>query len=378
MATHDPSFTIGIEEEYLLVDIKTRDLANDPPAGLMEACRERLGDAVAAEFLRCQIEIGTPVCNTVAGARAHLIRLRGTIAEIAKPYGLAPLAVSTHPFARWRDQRHTDKARYRGLAEDLQMVVRRLMVSGMHVHVGIEDEALRFDLFRQLPYFLPHLLALSTSSPFWEGKRSGLMSYRLSVFDELPRRGLPEHFADASEYHRTVAMLVDAGLIEDATKIWWDLRPSAKFPTLEMRITDVVTRIDDVVAIAMLYRCIARMLYRLRKSNQRWRIYSRFILAENRWLAQRHGVRGQLVDFGKGALVGFAELIDELTGLVAEDAAFFSCEDAIGRIRKIAHDGTSADRQIAVFNKQRQAGASDKDALIAVVDHLREETLLGC
>ncbi len=378
MSTQAPSFSLGIEEEYLLIDTQTRDLASNPPPDLMRAAQAKLGASVAAEFLRCQIEIGTPVCHDARQAREHLLHLRGTIAEIASAYGLAPLAVSTHPFAHWRDQMPTDKDRYRDLAQDLQMVVRRLMVSGMHVHVGIEDENTRFDLFRQLPYFLPHLLALSTSSPFWESKRSGLMSYRLSVFDELPRRGLPEHFADAHEYHRTVAMLVDAGLIEDASKIWWDLRPSTKFPTLEMRITDVATRVDDVIAIAVLYRCIARMLYRLRLSNQRWRIYSRFIIAENRWLAQRYGVKGQLVDFGKGACVDFAALINELTGLIAQDAEFFGCEAEIEHVRNIVSTGTSADRQIARFDELKADGQSDTEALRGVVDWLRAETVRGC
>ncbi|MHA1559538.1 MAG: YbdK family carboxylate-amine ligase, partial [Alphaproteobacteria bacterium] len=214
----DPTFTVGIEEEYLLVDRETRDLVADPPAGLMRDCEKALGIAVRPEFLRCQIEVGTPVCSTMADARAELAKLRLNIAECSAEYGLAPIAASTHPFADWSEQRSTDRDRYNQLAEDLQVVARRLLVCGMHVHVGIEDEALRFDLFNQLPYFLPHFLALSASSPFWRGASTGLQSYRLSVLGELPRTGLPPSFESASEYHRTVETLVNVGEIEDGTK----------------------------------------------------------------------------------------------------------------------------------------------------------------
>ncbi|MEX2319000.1 MAG: carboxylate-amine ligase, partial [Bauldia sp.] len=287
--TPEPSLTIGIEEEYLLVDKETRDLVNDPPEALMEACARALGDHVSPEFLRCQIEIGTPVCRTIGEARHELARMRRVIAGEAGKHNLAPIAASTHPFADWHIQMNTDKDRYNKLARDMQVVARRLLICGMHVHLGVEDEALRIDLFNQLPYFLPHLLALSTSSPFWGGERTGLKSYRLAVFNELPRTGLPPTFADVSEYHRTVDTLVAVGEIEDGTKIWWDLRPSARFPTLEMRITDLCTRLDDAIAVAALYRCLARMLFRLRRSNQRWRNYSSFLINENRWLAQRFG-----------------------------------------------------------------------------------------
>src|SRR5690606_26994335 len=219
----------------------------------------------------------------------EIARLRRTIATAAAKHGLAPIAASTHPFAEWSQQRNTDKERYNTLARTMQVVARRMLICGMHVHLGIEDEALRFDLFGQLPYFLPHLLALSTSSPFWRGEPTGLRSYRLAVFNEMPRTGLPPAFASAEEYARTLDTLVRAGEIADGTKIWWDLRPSARFPTLEMRITDVCTRLDDGIAIAALYRCIARMLVRLRRRNQRWRHYSNFLIDENRWLAQRFG-----------------------------------------------------------------------------------------
>ena len=292
MSTVEPSFTVGIEEEYLLVDRATRALASDPPAELLRMCQDSRPGEVSPEFLRCQIEIGTPVCGSIAEARKELVRLRRTVADNAAEFGLAPLAASTHPFAEWDEQPHTDKERYNELAETMQVVARRLLICGMHVHVAVEDEALRIDLLSQLSYFLPHLLALSTSSPFWRGRKTGLHSYRLAVFNELPRTGLPDTFASPGEYQRTIDILVKAGLIEDGTKIWWDLRPSARFPTLEMRISDVCTRLDDAVAIAALFRCITRMLWRLRRNNQRWRQYPSFLIDQNRWLAQRDGVSG--------------------------------------------------------------------------------------
>lgn len=378
MATQEPSLSLGIEEEYLLVDRETRDLVNDPPKAFLEACTKALGEHVSPEFLRCQIEIGTPVCRTLAEARQELARMRLTIAEEAAKHNLAPIAASTHPFADWHFQLNTDKDRYNKLARDMQVVARRLLICGMHVHLGIEDEALRIDLFNQLPYFLPHLLALSTSSPFWGGERTGLKSYRLAVFNELPRTGLPPAFADHYEYRRTVDTLIEVGEVEDGTKIWWDLRPSARFPTLEMRITDLCTRLDDAIAVAAFYRCLARMLFRLRRSNQRWRNYSSFLINENRWLAQRFGVAGELIDFGLGRKVPFRQLIEEGITMLGEDAAALGCESELERIRTIAAEGTSADRQIAVFEASMAAGRPKEQALRDVVDHLIVETVEGC
>jgi carboxylate-amine ligase len=375
MAIHEPSFTIGIEEEYLLVDKETRDLAKEPPAALLAKCQEALPGQISPEFLRSQIEVGTKVCRSIQEARADLIRLRSTVGSSAAEFGLAPIAASTHPFAEWSTQLHTDKERYNVLAQDLQQVVRRLVICGMHVHVGIEDDELRIDLLGQAAYFLPHLLALSTSSPFWQGNVTGLKSYRLSVFDELPRTGLPHQFSSYSEYLRTVELLVSAGLIEDATKLWWDLRLSARFPTLEMRITDVCPLIEDGVAIAALYICIVRMLYRLRRDNKRWRYYPPFLVRENRWRAQRYGTTEGLVDFGEGALVPFPTLLEELFDLVAEDAAYFGCAKEIAHARTIVQRGTSADRQLARFDQVKALGGTDQAALVAVVDELIEETM---
>jgi glutamate---cysteine ligase / carboxylate-amine ligase len=372
----EPAFTVGIEEEYLLVDRETRDLVVNPPPELFEAAKIALGERVTQEFLRSQIEVGTRVCKTIQEARDELIHLRTTVARCADEFGLAPIASSTHPFATWESQQHTDKERYNVLAKDLQHVARRLIICGMHVHVGIEDDELRIDLLGQAPYFLPHLLALSTSSPFWQGTQTGLKSYRLSVFDELPRTGIPHQFSSYSEYARTVELLVGAGLIEDATKLWWDMRPSARFPTLEMRITDVCPLIEDGIAIASLYRCILRFLYRLRRDNQRWRQYPPFLIRENRWLAQRYGIEKGMIDFGKGAMVPFAQLIEELFDLIAEDAAYFGCVSEVAHARTIVQRGTSADRQLARYDAVKKLGGSEEAALMAVVDGIMEETVM--
>ncbi len=369
--------TIGVEEEYLLVDRETRDLAVDPPKEMLAECEARIQDLVRPEFMRSQIEVGTRVCRTVQEARQDLAWLRRTVAEVADTYGLAPIASSTHPFSTWRRQQHTDKERYHTLARDMQTLARRLLISGMHVHVGIDDNDLRIDIMNQVGYFLPHLLALSTSSPFWRGDNTGLKSYRLSVFDELPRTGLPEKFASYGEYVRHVDVLVDAGMFEDATMLWWDIRPSHKFPTLEMRITDVCTRLDDAVAITALFVCIVRMLCRLRYDNQRWREYSNMLVQENRWRAQRYGNDEGLVDFGKGEVVPCGDLLDELIVLVAEDADALACMPEVESARGILERGTSADRQLAVFDAAVAAGADREAALDQVVDMLIAETMEG-
>ena len=376
MAIREPSFTVGIEEEYLLVNKESCDLEPEPPPALLAKCEQALRGQVSPEFLRSQIEVGTRVCYSMQEARDELVRLRGTVSAIAGEFGLAPIASSTHPFASWQDQQHTDKVRYNVLAEDLQQVARRLVICGMHVHVGIEDDELRIDLLGQAAYFLPHLLALSTSSPFWQGNRTGLKSYRLSVFDELPRTGIPHQFGSYSEYARTIELLVNAGLIGDATKIWWDLRLSARFPTLEMRITDVCPSLADGITIAAMFRCILRMLYRLRRQNQRWRTYPPFLLRENRWRAQRYGTEQGLVDFGKGAVVPFPELMEELLELVAEDAEALGCLAEVARARDIVKDGTSADRQLARFEAVKALGGSEQTALVAVVDGIIDDTMI--
>jgi carboxylate-amine ligase len=362
---------MGIEEEYLLVDPETGALAEAPEA-LMEAAVERMGDRVSPEFLRCQIEVGTGICADIAAARADLGSLRRDVADLARAHDLAPIAASCHPFSDWRDQHYTDKSRYRDLARDLRAVADRMLICGMHVHIGIEDEAARIDLMSQFTYFLPHLLALSGSSPFWQGEATGLDSYRLTVFDNLPRTGLPPTLETWDDWRRSVDTLVSLGVIEDASKIWWDLRPSEAFPTLETRICDVSPRLEDTLTLAALVQCTMRMLWRLSRANQRWRIYDRFLVDENRWRAQRYGVRKGLIDYGRRAIVPFQDLVEEWIDLVAPDAVALCCEAEVARARDMARDGTAANRQRAIHGAARAAGASNDDALRAVVRHLIE------
>lgn len=365
----DPDFTLGIEEEYLLVDPRTGDLA-PAPEGLMAACHKALGDRVSPEFLRCQIEVGTPVSASIAEARGHLAHLRRTVAQIAADYGLAPISASCHPFASWRDQFHTDKDRYHDLSRALGAVSRRMLICGMHVHVGIASRAQRIDLMNQMTYFLPHLLALSASSPFWQGSDTGLASYRTTVFGGMPRTGLPPQFASWDDFQRSVQVLADLGVIEDSSKIWWDLRPSAAFPTLETRICDASPRLDDTITLAALIQATLRMLWRLSRQNQRWRQYDPFLLAENRWRAARHGLAEGPIDFGAGRIVPFAQVAEDWLALIAPDADALGSQPQIARTRQIVAEGGSAARQRAVLARALAAGATRDEALVEVVRHL--------
>lgn len=380
MASSGQPFSIGLEEEYLLVDPASRDVVVDPPPDLLSACEASLAPetgVVSPEFLRAQVEVGTTVCHSIGEAREKLANLRRCVIDSAEERGLAVVAASTHPFADWHVQQHTDKERYNVLAQDMQGVIQRMLICGMHVHVEIDDNDMRIDLMNQVRYFLPHLLVLTTSSPFWQGHDTGLLSYRLSVFDELPRTGPPESFESFGEYWRHVAMLVDAGLIEDASKIWWDVRPSARFPTLEMRIADICTRLEDGVAVAAVYASLLAMLRRLRRNNQRWRVYSNMLVSENRWRAQRYGYSEGLVDFGRGKVVPYETLLDEIIAFIAEDADALECRAEVESTRDIIARGTSAHRQRAVFEDAQLHGADDTEALRTVVDWLIAETKVG-
>ncbi|MFZ7089821.1 carboxylate-amine ligase [Primorskyibacter sp. 2E233] len=368
----EPEFTLGIEEEYLLVDLDSFALI-EAPKGLMEDCAAELEGQVSPEFLQCQIEIGTKPCADIATAREDLKRLRSTVAKHARARGMAPIAASCHPLADWKNQHHTDKQRYNELSRDLGGVVRRMLICGMHVHVGIGSDQIRADLMRQMSYFLPHLLALSTSSPFWQGQDTGLASYRISVFDNLPRTGLPPQFESWSDYQRSVQMLVDLGVIEDSSRIWWDLRPSSRFPTLESRIMDVQPRMEHALTLAALNQCLLRMLWRLRIKNQRWRIYDRFLIGENRWRAQRYGVDEGLIDFGAAEIVDFPALVDEMIELIEQDAGILRCLREVERAREIALEGNSSTRQRAVLAKAKSEGLDHEGQMRAVVQHLVEE-----
>ncbi len=372
MTDPTPDFTIGIEEEYLLVDRDSLALAPAPPE-LMEKCAAALKGQFSPEFLECQVEIGSKVCANVGEARDDLRHLRRTVAKCAAEHNLAPIAASCHPFSDWRDQHHTKKDRYNELHDDLAGVVRRLLICGMHVHVGLPDNDMRIDIMNQLSYFLPHLLALSCSSPFWQGEDTGLSCYRLTVFDNLPRTGLPPKLDGWGEYERSVNALVDLGVIEDSSKIWWDLRPSSRFPTIEARICDVSPRLETTLTLAAMIQSLTRMLWRLQLKNQRWRLYDNFLISENRWRAQRYGIREGLIDFGAREIIPFSQVLDDLIALAGEDAEALGCRAELDHARNMLMDGTSSDQQRAVFNDALAAGKPREDALKDVVRHLIEE-----
>ena len=374
MSDSEPPFTVGIEEEYLFVDVRTRDLCSDPRTDLLREITARGEGQISPKFLRGQVEVGTQPCRTMRDLRADLAHLRSTIKEVARPYGIAPIAASSHPFAQHHAQKRSDVEGYRAVAQEMQAAARNMMICSMHVHVGIDDDDLRIDLMNQVSYFLPHLLALSCSSPFWEGEQTGLKSFRLTIFNSLPRTGLPERFESYNEYRRQVDMLVRTGLIEDTTKLWWDCRPSLRYPTLETRIMDVCTNIDDSICIAALTATLLRMLYRLRLGNQSWRHYPQVLIAENRWRAMRYSYDERLLDLAKGKLVSFSTLLDELLDLLRDDAEALGCVREVEHARTILARGTSAHRQLAVYEEARSRGASTREALEAIVDFLVRET----
>jgi len=376
----DEALTIGVEEEYLIVDPRTRALISDSRiqeaviAGVQARIDGSIG-FVTQEFLKSQVEVGTAVCRSIGELHEKLAQLRRAVSQSAAEQGVAPIAASTHPTANWHDQSHTRKARYDVMAGDFCALADRLVICGMHVHVGVPDQEERIDLMNQASYFLPHLLTLSTSSPFWRGRRTGLMCYRLAVFDELPRTGLPEGLRSWADYQQYLDALIGLGEIEDGSKIWWDIRPSWRFPTLEMRITDVCTRLQDGVSIAALYACVLFMLRRLRRSNQRWRQYPTMLINENRWRAQRRGFSEGMIDFGKMAIVPCAELMEELIAITAEEQAALDCAGEIAHVRHILERGTSARSQLRVYQQALDRGASNEEALDAVVDWLITETM---
>jgi len=374
MAIREPALTLGLEEEYLLVERATGAVAAEPPDALFDALHVRTGGRAFPEFLRAQVEVATPVCRDIGEARQELVALRRAVIEEAARFGLAPIAASSHPFSLTSRQKRTDKERYVALLEEMQGAARRMMICGLHVHVGVEDDDLRIDLMNQLTYFLPHLLALSCSSPFWEGERTGLMSFRLMIFNGVPRTGLPEQFSSWGEYRRHTDVLVETGILADNSRIWWDLRPSARYPTLETRVMDCCTSLEDALSLAALNQCLVRMLWRLRRANQRWRMYSHLLLAENRWRAMRYSYDAGLLDLGRQRIVPFAELLEEMVALVREDAAVLGCSAEIERLPDILARGTSAHRQLQVYEQALAGGAAPEEALRQVVDWLVAET----
>lgn len=361
--------TIGIEEEYQIIDPETRELTSYISEFLDEGAMV-FRDQVKPEFLQSQIEVGSHVCRNIKEARQEVTRLRCIVGDIAEKNGRKIVAAGTHPFSHWQDQVITDKDRYKGLVADMRMIAQRLLIFGTHVHVGIPDPDLRIDVMNQMTYFVPHIFALSTSSPFWMGQNTGLKSYRSVVFEDLPRTGLPEYFDSAQEYDTFLHTLISTGCIDEATKIWWDIRPHPKFPTLEFRMCDCVTKVDEVIAIAALIQAVVAKLIQLRKNNQSWRIYRRSFIAENKWRAIKDGLDGQLIDFGKEEAVPIRFLLTELLELIDDVVDELGVRGEIEYIHTMLKEGTSADRQLRRYQ--------ETERLEAVVDMLVEETITGC
>ena len=359
-----PDFTIGIEEEYLLVDPVTGGLRAMPEAMLTDL-HAALGDRISREFLSCQVEVGTGVCATVDEARADLAHLRATVRQIAEAHGLAPIAASCHPWADWADQDRTDKPRYAKLDDDLGAIARRMLIGGMHVHVGIADRDTRIAVMNLLTPWLPVLLALSASSPFWQGQDTGLASWRVSVFDGMPRTGLPPRFRDWDDYTVATGALVDLGVMEDTSKIWWDLRPSHAFPTLEVRLCDVSPRIDDTLTLAAIVQGLVRMIARCLA--EKVDLPDPLLVRENRWRAQRHGVAAGLIAGRPPAIVPMARIVDDLLTQISPDTDVLGGTSWAARARDIVAQGSSAAGQRQIRQAALDDGASDREALVAVV-----------
>ena len=370
-------YSFGMEEEYFVFETATRRALQRFDKRFLVAARRSLGDRVMTEMLQSQIEVMTPVCTTMTEARGHLSRFRYLLSEAAADRKLGIAAMGTFPLAFWPEQTVTPKARYGAIMDDLQMIGHRNMLCGMHVHVEISDVSTRINLIMRLTPYLPLLLALSTSSPFWQGHLSGLCGYRLAAYDELPRTGLPELFRTNEDYRDYVEALAGAKIIPDASYIWWALRPSMNYPTIELRVADSCTRLDDAVAVAALFRCLVRALDRNRSINAGFDRVGRAITAENKWHAQRHGIAATFVDPFSRAPMTAKSWLEQVRAFIAEDAEALDCTREIDRLAAILDQGTSADRQIDIFTRARKQGRTRTTALKAVVDWAAAETRAG-
>ena len=369
----DASYQFGIEEEYFLADAATRGTPRRRVAAFHAAARARL-PAVERELLQSQVEVSTPPSTSFAEAGGILAGLRAGLAEVGREHGIAVFAAGTHPVARWSRQSLTQKERYETIMRELRILGRRNVVCGMHVHVEVPRPEARVDLMNRLLPVMPLLLALSASSPFWQGQATGMAGYRLSAFGEMPRTGLPDLFTGPEDYAHYVEVMTQAGAIADASFLWWTLRPSVRYPTLELRIADSCTLVEHTIAIAALYRCLVRFADRRPEWNHGLTGASRAIVAENLWRAQRDGVHAELIDAMSGAVVPFPDGLDALLALVAEDAEALGCAGELAQVRAIVAEGTSADRQLAVFNEACGRGLAERDALGIVVDWLATTT----
>ena len=359
-------YTLGIEEEFQIVDPQTRELKSHV-SEILEEGRMILGEQVKPEMIQAQIEVGTGVCRNIEEARKDIMNLRAIVSSLARKNNLAIVAASTHPISQWKEQKIYDDPHYTLLIEELQMVARSLLIFGLHVHVGIADRDRQVHIMNAARYFLPHVLALSTSSPFWLGVNSGLKSYRSEVFKKFPRTDIPDHFDSYSSFQRYVDLLLKTNSISNPKKIWWDVRMHPNFPTLEFRVCDIPTRVDDTIALAALFQAIVCKLDRLIEKNLGFRLYRRMLIQENKWRAVRYGLEGNMIDFGKQKEVPTRDLIRELLEFVDDVLDDLGSRKEVEHVHTILERGTSADEQLQVFTQTNE--------LKAVVDRLMERTI---
>ena len=363
-----PGFTLGVEEEFQIVDPQSGELRSHV-SELLASSAPMLGDQIKREMHQSIVEVGTRICADVNELREEIFRNRRELASAAERVGLAVAAAGTHPFSSWEDQIISPGIRYDSIVEELQQLARSLLIFGLHVHVGVPDRSVMIDLMNEVRYFLPHLLALSTSSPFWMGRNTGLKSYRTTIFRRFPRTGVPDHFDSWSEYENYIQLLVDLHSIDDAKKIWWDVRPHPTFGTLEFRVCDVPTCPETAVMLGALVQAIVVKLYRLRIRNQGFRLYRRALIEENKWRAARYGLDGKLIDFGRRAEVPMRDLAVELLEFIDDVVDELGSRRAVEHVHRVLHEGTSADQQLAVF---RRTGD-----LKSVVHHVIQQTREG-
>jgi glutamate---cysteine ligase / carboxylate-amine ligase len=364
-----PSLSIGIEEEYQSIDPVTRNLRSHIHAEIVEKGKTLLAERVKPEMHQSVVEIGTGVCKNIKEAKEEIRSIRRQIITLARDNNLRLAAGGTHPFAQWRDQEIYPDERYATIVEDMKMVARANLIFGLHVHIGVEDRETAIHLMNGARYFLPHILALSCNSPFWLGMDTGLRSYRCKVFDKFPRTQIPDLYESWSEFENFVNLLIKTNCIDNAKKIWWDIRPHPNFPTLEFRICDIPMRVDETIAIAALCQAVIAKLYKLHEKNLTFRHYSRALIMENKWRAARYGLDGKLIDFGKQTEVPVRDLFNELLEFVADVSEELDSVEEIGYIRHMLQVGNGADRQLRVF--------ADTQDLTKVVDYLIEETEQG-
>ena len=360
-------FTLGIEEEFQIVDPRTRELRSHVVEILEEGVM-LLGEQIKPEMIQSMVEVGTGICRNIEEARADITNLRSVISSLARKNGLVIIAASTHPISRWQDQKIFEDERYELLVQELQTVARSLLIFGLHVHVGVPDRDRQIHIMNAARYFLPHVLALTTSSPFWMAHNTGLKSYRSEIFKQFPRTDIPDHFDSYASFQRYIDLLIRTGCIDNGKKIWWDVRPHPFFPTLEFRVCDIPTRVDDTIAIAALFQAIVAKLDKLIEKNLGFRLYRRLLIQENKWRAVRYGLDGSMIDFGKQKEVPTRDLIHELLDFVDDVVDSLGSRKEIEHIHTIMQRGTSADEQLEVYNN------SNND-LNAVVDRLVDRTM---